>query len=144
MALELDGFRDAVGRFFERERHVAANVAALAPLVARAAAEQVAEQIAERREDVFDVGEVVRAELAVEAGMAEAIVAAALVGVVEHLERFGRFLEPLDGFLVARVLVRMILDGQLAIRRRDLAVRGGSLDAEDFVIVALRGHVFVE
>ena len=61
--------------------------------------------------------------------MAEAIVAAALVGVVEDLERFGRFFEAIDGFLVARVVVRVILDRQLAIRRRDLAVRGGSLDA---------------
>ena len=140
VALEFDGFRDAVGGFFERERDVAANIAALASLVALAAAEQVAEQIAECGEDVFDVGEVVGAELAVEAGVAVAIVAAALVGVVEHFERFGRFLEALDGFLVARVFVRVILYGQLAIRRRDLAVRGGSLDAEDFVIVALRGH----
>ena len=141
VALELDGFRDAVGGFFERERDVAANVAALASLVALTAAEQVAEQIAECGEDVFDVGEVMGAELAVEAGVAVAIVAAALVGVVEDFERFGGFFEALDGFLVARVFVRVILYGQLTIRRRDLAARGGSLDAEDFVIVALCGHV---
>ena len=137
VALELDGFRDAAGRFFERERYVAANVAALVDAVpAAAAAEQVAEQVAERGEDVFDVVEVVGAVLAVQAGVAEAIVARALVGVVENLERLGGFLEPLDGVLVARVAVRMILHGQLAIRRRDLAVRGGSFDAEDFVVIA--------
>ena len=102
VALELDGLRDAVGGFFERERDVAANVAALCAAVALPAAEQVAEQIAERGEDVFDVVEVVGAELAVEAGVAVAIVAGAFVGVVEDLERFGRFLEALDGVLIAR------------------------------------------
>src|SRR3954468_3822984 len=66
VALELDGFRDTVGCLFERERHVAANASALASLIALAAAEQVAEQIAERREDIFDIGEMMGAELAVE------------------------------------------------------------------------------
>ena len=55
MALELDGLRDALGRFVQRERHVAADVAALARPIAPAAAEQVAEDVAERREDVLDV-----------------------------------------------------------------------------------------
>ena len=79
-----------------------------------AAAEQVAEDVAERREDVFDVVEV-WPRVAVHARVAEAVVARALVGVVEHLERFGRFLESLDRLFVARVLVRVVLDGQLAI-----------------------------
>jgi len=129
VALELDRFRDTVGGLFESERYVATHIAALAPLVARAAAEQVAEQIAECREDVFNVGEMMGAELAIEAGVAVAIVAAALLGVVEHLESFGRFLEPLDCFLVARVFIGVILYGQLTIRRCDLAIGGGSLDA---------------
>ena len=80
------------------------------------------------------------AALAVEAGVAEAIVAGALVGIVEHLERFGRLLESFDGFLVARVFVGVILHSQLAIRRGDLAVGGGAFDAQDFVIIALDGH----
>ena len=65
VALELDGLRDAVGGFFERERDVAADIAALLRrcVASAAAAEQVAEQIAEGGEDVFDVVEVVRAEL---------------------------------------------------------------------------------
>ncbi len=46
--------------------------------IASTAAEQVAEQIAERREDVFDVVEVVRTVLAVEAGVAVAIVPASV------------------------------------------------------------------
>ena len=80
-----------------------------------------------------------RAVLAVQAGVAEAIVAGAFVGIVEDFEGFGRFLEAFDGVLVARVAVRVILHGQLAIRRGDLAVGGGSFDAEDFVVIAL-GH----
>ncbi len=125
--MELDALRDALRRFLERERHVAAHIAAFARLIAAATAEQVAEQIAERREDIFDVGEVVGAELAVEAGVAEPVVAGPLVAVVEHFERLGRFLEPLDRLLIARVLIRVIFHRQLAIgrrrSRRSMAVR---------------------
>jgi hypothetical protein len=81
-----------------------------------------------------------RAELAVEAGMSVAIVTAALLGIIEHLEGLGRFLESLDGLLVAGVFVRVILYGELTISRRNLTTCGGSLDAEHFVIISLRGH----
>jgi hypothetical protein len=43
VALELDRFRRTMRCFFQRERYVAANIAALAPLVVLAATEQVAE-----------------------------------------------------------------------------------------------------
>ena len=72
--------------------------------------------------------------------MAEAVVARAFVRIVEDLERFGRFLEAFDRFLVAGVLVRMVLDGEPPIGRSDLAVTRGARDAQHFVIVALGGH----
>src|SRR5262245_23316081 len=66
MTLELDRLGAAGGRFVQCERNVAADVASL-PRSIPPTAEQVAENIAERRENVLDVGEVVRAEtLAVE------------------------------------------------------------------------------
>ena len=139
--MELDRLSHALRRFLERKRHIAANIAAFARLIAAAAAEQVAKQIAERREDIFDVRKVVRAELPVEARMAEPVVTAALVAVVEHFERLGRLLEPLDRLLIARVLVRVILHRELAIGAGDLGARGRALDAKDFVIIALRGHL---
>jgi hypothetical protein len=78
--LEFDGLRDAVGGFFECERDIAADVATLLRAIAISAAaagtaEEVAEQIAERREDIFDVVEMMRAVTTVEACVAEAIVA---------------------------------------------------------------------
>src|SRR5262249_17966416 len=57
VTLELDGFRDAFGRFVQREGHIAADVAALARPVATAA-KQVAKDVAECRENILDVGEV--------------------------------------------------------------------------------------
>jgi hypothetical protein len=82
---------------------------------------------------------VVRTVLAAQTSVAEAIVSGAFVGVIKGLERFGCFFESLDGFFIARVSIRMILYGQLTIRAGDLAVRGGSLNSEDFVVIAL-GH----
>ena len=72
--------------------------------------------------------------------MAEAVVARPLVRVAEHLEGLGRLFEQDDRLFVARILVRMILDGQLAIGVGDLLVRGGPLDAQDFVVVTFAGH----
>ena len=57
-------------------------------------------------------------------GMAEAIVARALVGVGEHGVRLGRFLELLLGGLVARVAIGMVLERQLAIGALDVLVAG--------------------
>ncbi len=81
-----------------------------------------------------------RAVAAIEAGVAEAVVTRAFVGVVQDLEGFGGFFEAIDGFLITRVAIGVILHGQLAICGRNIAVAGGSFDAEDFVIVARHGR----
>ena len=87
-----------------------------APALAEEVAEEAAaEDVAERRHDVFGVAEVVDAR-PFQAGVAVAVVPLALVLVGEDLVRLGRFLEPLLGLGVARVLVGMILQGQSADR----------------------------
>ena len=112
------------------------------PRAAPALAEQVAEEaaaedVAERRHDVFGVAEVVDPR-PFEAGVAVAVVALPLRLVGEDLVRLGRLLEPLLGLGVARVLVGVVLQGQLPIGFLDLFGRGVALDAKDFVIITLR------
>src|SRR5262249_19367425 len=134
VTLELDGFRDAFGRFVQREGHIAADVAALARPVATAA-KQVAKDVAECRENILDVGEVMD-PVPAQSGGAEAVVPGALVRIVENFERLGRFLEPFDGVLVAWVFIGVVLDRQPPIGGGDLVARCRAFDTEDFVIVA--------
>ena len=139
----LDRRLDAFGRFFEGDLEVVAQVGPrCGAAAAAAAAEQIAEpeHVAQAAEDVAEVGEDRRIEagagLRRHAGMAEAIVAAALVGVRENGVRLGRFLEFLFGGVVAGVAVRMVLQRQLPIRALDLLIGGVFRHAEDFVVVA--------
>src|SRR5262245_47684384 len=81
-----------------------------------------------------------RAILAIEPRMSEPVVPGSFLRIAQHLERLGRLFEPLDRLRVARILVRMILDRELTIRRRNLPIRGSSLDAQDFVIITLLRH----
>ena len=74
---------------------------------------------------------------AADAGVAEAIVARALVGVAEDRVGLGRFLELLFGLLVALIAIGMELERELAIRALDLLIGGGPGDLEDLVVVAL-------
>ncbi len=60
--------------------------------------------------------------------------------MAEDLEGLGGLLEPGDGLLVARIAVRVMLQGELAIGFGDLALAGGALDAQDLIIVAFGGH----
>ena len=79
---------------------------------------------------------------AADAGVAEAIVARALVGVAEDRVGLGRFLELLFGLLVALVAIGMELQRQLAIRALDLLIGGGPGDLEDLVVIALAHDAF--
>src|SRR5207245_1856926 len=71
--------------------------------------------------------------------VAEAIVEGALVRVGEHLVGLGELLELLLGLLVPRVLVRMVLDGELAERALQLLRGAAPLDSEHFVVVTFVG-----
>ena len=76
-----------------------------------------------------------------DAGVAEAVVEAALLGVGEDGVRLGRFLELLLGGLVARIAVRVVLHRQLAVRALDFDFGRRARDPEDLVVVAL-AHAF--
>jgi hypothetical protein len=148
VARDLNLFLATSRRFAKIQRDVGAHIAAgLLPTTAAtpaasssaAAAEHIAEDAAERFEDIVDVAEVGRATLrTVDAGVAEPIVTAALFFIAENFVSLGRFLELPDGFGVAGVFIGMILNGELAIRRRNLAIRGGLRDLQHFVVAALR------
>ena len=105
-------------------------------------AEHAAEEILEpeHAEDVLDVHarEVVHARPA-EPFVTELVVLLALLRIAEDLVGLGALLELRLGFLVARVLVRVILDRQATVGAFDLVGRGVLLDAQDGVVVPC-GH----
>src|SRR5205085_4399454 len=73
--------------------------------------------------------------------MAEPVVAGALVGVAEDLIGFRCLLELLLRVLVAGVLVRVELEGELAEGALQFLGRGGAGNPEDLIVIALLGHL---
>src|SRR6266850_79549 len=124
---------------------IEAQVGPPAPGGARPArpAEEVPERKAEERsEDVLEIGEDLRVEAAetlgaAEAGMAEPVVAGALLLVGQDGVGLGRFLELLLGVLVAGVAIGVMLHGELAVGLLDLGLTGLAPDPEHLVVVAL-------
>ena len=106
------------------------------PLAEHVAEEAAAEDVGEGGHDVLGVAEVVHPR-AFEPGVAVAIVAGALLLVGEDLVRLGGLLELLLRRGVARVLVRVELQGHLPITLLDFLDRGLALDGQDLVIIAL-------
>ena len=106
-------------------------------LAEEVAEEAAAEDVAEGRHDVLGVAEVVDPR-AFDPGVAVAVVPLALRLVGEDLVRLGPFLEPLLGLGVARVLVGVVLQGQLPIGFLDLFGGGVAFDPKDFVIITFR------
>ena len=78
-----------------------------------------------------------RARRGADAGVAEPVVQAALLGVGEHRVRFGRHLELFFGFRVARIAIRVMFHGQLAIGALDLDLGRRPRNPEDLVVVLL-------
>src|SRR5688572_2434126 len=157
LALHLDRLLDAGGDLLERQLEPHAQVVAAThrPFAPAAAAEQVLEATAPAAAEVAHEGaqrvgqvEVVEADpahAARHAGrrglVAEAVVARAALGILEHLVGLGRLLELRLGRGVARVAIRMVLQGELPIGRLDGVLVGPALDAQHLVVVALGGHV---
>src|SRR5205085_6298862 len=106
-----------------------------------AAAEHVAEA-EEVAEYVLDAAEPLRAPAgragrrSGDSGVAEAVVARALLGVGEDGVGLGRLLELLLGLVVAGVLVRVVADCELAVGAPDFRLVRAPAHAEDFVVVA--------
>ena len=134
----------AARRLFERDLEVVAQVRAAedgrAP--AARAAEDLAEDVAE---DVAEVaahaGARAGSRMRIDARVPELIVRRALLRVAEHLVGFLRFLEVLLGARVLRIAVRMPFHGEAPVGLLQLVFRSVAVDAEHFVVVALR-HAF--
>src|SRR2546421_258204 len=78
------------------------------------------------------------ARLRIDAGMAELVIGGALGRLAEHLVGFLRLLEMLLGARILRIAVRMPFHGEAPIRLLHVFFRGVAVDAEDFVVIALR------
>ena len=98
-----------------------------------------AEDVSELAEDVVHVHAGTAASCAAHARMAEAVVFGPFLLVAQDLIGLGCLLEPPLGIRVIGILVRVVLDGQLPVGLLDVGLAGPSVDAEDFVEVAL-GH----
>src|SRR5690606_23800232 len=82
--------------------------------------------------------ETAHAGVAGDAGMAEAVVGSALVGLREDLVSLFDFLELRFGVGVARVAVRVIFHGQAPVRLFEIGLSCVSADTQDFVVIAFR------
>ena len=123
-ASQVDFFGGSVGGFFEVQCDFGFDVGTTTT-AATSASEHVAkaEDIAERIEDIFDVTKSGSGTTRlVDAGVPVAIVASPLVRVGQNFVGFGGLFEFLGGFFVALIAVRVKLDRQLAIRRRDITL----------------------
>src|SRR4029079_6728134 len=78
--------------------------------------------------------------LGADAGVAEPVVASALVRVAQDRVGFGGLLEALLGLVVTGVLVGVVLDRELAIGGLQLAIGRRPRDPENLVIVSLTAH----
>src|SRR5579875_1047136 len=138
----------AVERLFERDLEIVAQVAAAQVGALLAAAHELAEHLVE---DVGESGAEARAEAEIaaarapaglEGGVAEAIVGGTLLLVLEDVVGLVDFLEALLGLGVARIAVRVILHGELAVGPLELLRRRAARHAEGLVKVALRHRRF--
>ena len=110
---------------------------AAAPAASAAEPEEVAEDVGEVREDVRVEAGPARSTGARHAGVAEAVVPRALVGVAQDGVGLGGLLELLFGGRVALIAIGVVLQRQLAIRALDVLLAGILRDAEDLVVVPL-------
>jgi len=130
----------AKGRLLERQLEIVAEVRAAVQVAAppAAAAEHLPEKVAE---DVVDVppegkalGEVRRP------GVPEAIVGRALLGIGQDGVGLRALLEALLGLPVPRVLVGMVLEGELPEGGLEVSSGGIAGHPQDLVVVSLVGH----
>lgn len=139
-----DFLRNPEDRFLEGEGEVFTQV--VAALRARATSTAAAESIGKPKKITKNIGEVleVRGVKATEAtlsaansGMAELVVARALIAVAQDGVSFATLLELLLRIRIIGIAVRVILHRELAIRTLDLDLGGCARDTEDLVIVSL-------
>ena len=118
-------------------KHFFKNAAPAAPAAARVAAKDFVEDIAwVVKPATGPAGGAARA--AIEGGGTIAVIRRALVGIAQDLVGVGNFLEHLLRLFVAGILVRVKLDGLLAIGLLHLFCGGTFLDAEECVVIFFR------
>ena len=134
----LDLLVGAGERFLQRHRQAHLDVRTArrgaTAAAAAAAAEDVAEDVPERREDVVDVVEPA-AESGGRAGVAEAVVARALLRIGQHLVRLRRLLELRLRHGVARIAVGVQLHRELAVGALELGRVDAAVDTQHFVVI---------
>jgi len=142
---QLEFLRDTLIDLFECQAHFQAKV--IAPMLLRTALAtaktseaMTSEDVAKHGEDIVHVHgcatEATEAACPHRSVESELIVLLTLLGVVKHVIGFGSLFELLLSLLVARVAVRVIFDGYLAISFLDLVFRCRLADAKDFIIVS--------
>ena len=124
-----------------------ARAAALGLPAAEAAAEDIAKDIPEAAaENVAKAAEAAETGAAGAAGgrverrMAELVILRALVGIGQHLVGLVDLLEALLAFLIARMQVRVVGLGQLAVGFFDLVLGCTLFDTEHFIIISFFSH----
>src|SRR5262249_16790552 len=125
----------------ERHLHPVDDVAAgraAGPAASEAGeTEEVLEEVGELAEDRrVESGKARPA--ARDAGVPEPVVAGPLLGVGEDGVGLGGFLELLGRLGIAGIAVRVVRQGELAVRRLQLAVDGFPAYTEDLVVITLR------
>ena len=129
----------AVERLFQADFQVIAQVSAAPGLLTPAAAKGAAEN---RLEDVAQVGKsaawpagTATHSAVLESGMAIAVIGCTLLRVLEAFIGLADRLEPGFGLGIARVAIRVIAHGQLAVRGLDRGIISAALHLEQLVIV---------
>ena len=142
--------RDANFRFktvrglLERDLEVVAQVRAAEDRRAAAAcaAEDLPEDVAEDVAEAAHAGASGARRVRIDARVAELVVRGALLRIAEHFVGFLRLLEVLLGARVFRIAVRMPFHGEPAIGLLQVFFGGVAVDAEHFVVIALRHASF--
>ena len=143
-ALELYDFFDPARRFLEFDFEIVAQVVAAPGARTRAAAagaEKIAKDVGENFLETLaeiEAAESARTTLrSLERGMPEAVILRAPLRIGENLVGLVEFLEAFLGVFVAGIAIGMKLNRETAVGFLQLDFAGATIDAEDFVIVAL-------
>jgi hypothetical protein len=136
---DVDLIFDTEGRLFKRDFHVvlevvAASAAATLPPAAENVTENVAENVTERGTGAETAA--VKSTPSAHSGMAKLIVLRAFLWVRKDFVRFSSLLEPFLCRQVSGILVRVVLEGQLAECLFYLGFRCVPMDTKCFVVIA--------
>ena len=135
---------------FHLQAQVAAAMLLSATLSAAKATKAVtAENVAEHREDIihvhvgFESAETTKSAAHVRTVESELVVLLTCLWVVQYIVCLGRLLKFFLGFLVARITVGVVLDGNLSIRFLNFVFCGAFLYAQHLVIISFLCHLIV-